>query len=106
VQAAFSILAKRSVAGVRQTKAWALGYLGEVSLDGSFQIDDGMKAAAPHALARHGRKESLDCVERRDHDFVAGVEGGQELEVGVKWRIQGGWRASHFVHPWTPASAN
>jgi hypothetical protein len=74
-------------------KAWALGYLGEVSLDGSLKIDDGMEAAAPDALARHGRKERLDWVE-------PGAQGRREVAGPTRMTRQ------PFVHPWTPASAN
>ena len=55
--------------------------LGEEAVDGGLQVDDGVEDAALEAPLGELGEEALD-----------GVEPG--AEVGVKWKVKRGWRAS------------
>ena len=54
---------------------------GEVAIDGGLQVDDGMESAASEALAVSVEKTLSTAL---SHD----------AEVGVKWKVQRGCRAS------------
>ena len=55
--------------------------LGQISVDGSLQVGDRAEDAAADALAGHVAKEVFERV-------------SHETEVGVKWKVQRGWRDS------------
>ena len=55
---------------------------GEISLDGGLQIGDRAEDTAANALSGHLGEEILSTAL------------SQEAEVGAKWKVQRGWRAS------------
>ena len=71
------------MAGLVQTKGFSVGIvLVEVAVDGRLKVGDGLEGTAP---MRHRV--------RAEKKFSTALS--QEPEVGVKWNIQRGWRASH-----------
>lgn len=63
----------------------ALVVLGEEAVDGSLKVDDGAEDTVLQAPpGKLGAKKPSTAL-------------SQELEVGVKWKVQRGWRASHSL---------
>ena len=58
--------------------------LGEVAVDGGLQVDQRAEHAAAEAAAGHGEKKVSTAL-------------SQEPEVGVKWKVQRGWRSSQAM---------
>ncbi len=54
----------------------------DVAVDGGLEVDDGAEDAAFEASPGERGEEALDGVD-------------PEADVGVKWNVQRGWRASH-----------
>jgi hypothetical protein len=55
----------------------------EEAIDGGLEVGDGSEDAALETAFGQGGEKALDAL-------------SQEAEVGVKWKVQRGWRASHF----------